>query len=163
LVGILQIILTRGAGSTGGVERDATALHARSRLPPARDGSNQWEKMKMTRTMVCGLAIAAVLSLAAGGLMPSNEASAAEKGKPTGTGLLGWATFPPYSNQPHAQLRSIARKAKGKGSSSTYLRMSQPPAGASPQFEGQIDSMMNNNLLSQRSKKSKGLRAKGGK
>jgi hypothetical protein len=120
---------------------------------PNRDGSNRWEKMKMTRTMACGLATAAVLSLAASDLMQSEEASAAKKkGKPTGTGLLGWATFPPYSNQPRARLRSTAGKAKG----------SQPPAGALPHFDGQIDSMMNNNLLSQRSKKSKGLRAKGG-
>jgi hypothetical protein len=140
-------------------------LHARSKLPPAPvTAPTDGEKMKMTRTMVCGLAIAAVLSLAAGGLMPSNEASAAEKkGKPTGTGLLGWATFPSYSQQPRTRLRSTAGNPKGKGSSSTYLRMSQPPAGGSPQFDGQIDSMMNNNLQFSRSKKSKGLRAKGGK
>lgn len=46
-------------------------------------------------------------------------------------------------------------KGQAKGAGSRYPRMSQPPAGASSQFGGQIDSMMNNNLSFPRSKSRK--------
>lgn len=86
----------------------------------------------MRRTTLASLAATGMLAVAAGVLMPSDRASAAEgKGKGANPGLLGWATFPAQSGKPRKRLRSTAGKGKKTGSSSTYLRMGQPPAGTS--------------------------------
>jgi hypothetical protein len=115
----------------------------------------------MTRTPLSSLAIAAILAMATGSLLQNTEAYAGEKkGKGTNAGLLGWATFPSYGNQPRTRLRSTAGEPARKGNNSRWLRVGQPATGGSSQFDAQIDSMMNNNIiLSKRSKNSKNLKA----
>jgi hypothetical protein len=86
----------------------------------------------MRRTVLASLAISGMLAVAAGVLMPGDRAAAADgKGKGTNPGLLGWATFPAQSGEPRERLRSTAGKRKKMGSSNTYLRVGQPPAGTS--------------------------------